>query len=349
MRKLLIGLSVITLAVLGSSVKAFEIDGTTTTSISVNSKQKSKEVVVMKINLSPKERKQLQDALLVSDNAFASSEIENSKLPKSIDVGMNGTPVLDQGRHGSCVTFAVTAAVDALLGQGDYISQLCQLELGNYLSTYGSLPSGWKGSSGDTVLHQMTQFGIVSKQQQKEQSCAGVNEYPLADMNNTGSAMALDEYKQKGESLHGRIAYDPILTQIQFWSSGSKLSRINAVKKALVSNSELPIRVVIGALLDLNVGHAGLSASYRANQDTWALTDKIKNDPDFKLGGHELVVIGYDDNAVVVDEDGKKHQGVFTLRNSWGEDAGDHGNFYMTYDYFKHFAHEINQVFRVDN
>lgn len=33
----------------------------------------------------------------------------------SVDLGMETVPVLNQGIHGSCVTFSVTAAIDAIL------------------------------------------------------------------------------------------------------------------------------------------------------------------------------------------------------------------------------------------
>ncbi len=34
------------------------------------------------------------------------------------------------------------------------------------------------------------------------------------------------------------------------------------------------------------------------------------------------------------------NQGLLTLRNSWGEEVGDHGNYYMSYDYFLKLAVE---------
>jgi C1A family cysteine protease len=39
------------------------------------------------------------------------------------------------------------------------------------------------------------------------------------------------------------------------------------------------------------------------------------------LGGHEVLVIGYDDST-----------GYFKVRNSWSAGWGDHGNFYMSYN-----------------
>jgi C1A family cysteine protease len=41
------------------------------------------------------------------------------------------------------------------------------------------------------------------------------------------------------------------------------------------------------------------------------------------MGGHATVAVGYDDA-----------KGCLILRNSWGGDWGDHGYFYMPYDYF---------------
>jgi C1A family cysteine protease len=40
------------------------------------------------------------------------------------------------------------------------------------------------------------------------------------------------------------------------------------------------------------------------------------------LGGHEVLVIGYDDN---------ESQGAFKVRNSWGKDWANGGNFWLPY------------------
>merc|ERR1712203_917952 len=46
---------------------------------------------------------------------------------------------------------------------------------------------------------------------------------------------------------------------------------------------------------------------------------------DSLLGGHAVMAIGYDDE-----------EKVFVVRNSWGEEWGDSGYFYMPYDYITH-------------
>src|SRR4029077_16988364 len=85
-------------------------------------------------------------------------------LPTNVNLGMNNVPVLDQGMHGTCVTFATMAALDAVYGKENYISQLCNLSLGSYLEkiSAGSYPSGWNGSLNKIVLEQIKTYGIIS-------------------------------------------------------------------------------------------------------------------------------------------------------------------------------------------
>ena len=109
------------------------------------------------------------------------------------------------------------------------------------------------------------------------------------------------------------------------------------VKRSLATGN----RVMMGTILLLpSTCGAGACATHNAPFDTWALTSDL--DPQFDdIAGHEMVIIGYDDFAHAKDRQGKIHNGLLILRNSWGEEAGDHGNYYMTYDYFKTFADEL--------
>ena len=91
--------------------------------------------------------------------------------------------------------------------------------------------------------------------------------------------------------------------------------------------------------------NVGACATFHVKQDTWALSDEIENDPQPLLAGHEMIITGYDDIAVAVDNNGQKHQGLFVLRNSWGAQVGNKGDFYMTYDYFAKYAMDANSLF----
>lgn len=66
------------------------------------------------------------------------------------------------------------------------------------------------------------------------------------------------------------------------------------------------------------------SVIYQAFEDS-AETNGVVPMPgkkDRPIGGHAMICVGYDDK--------KQH---FIIRNSWGEDAGDKGYFYMPYEY----------------
>ena len=81
--------------------------------------------------------------------------------------------------------------------------------------------------------------------------------------------------------------------------------------------------------------------------DSWVLSDKIRRDferGEANIAGHEMIITGFDDGAVAIDNAGKHHLGLLTLRNSWSSQAGDHGEFYMSYDYFMNFAIEVHQI-----
>ncbi len=64
------------------------------------------------------------------------------------------------------------------------------------------------------------------------------------------------------------------------------------------------------------------------------------------LGGHEVLIAGYDDGITIADPDrrGKSNHGAFIIRNSWGPYAGDHGDYYMSYDFFKVLAMDASAL-----
>jgi len=320
----------------------------TTHNIAQDQQHKTKQVYLMNIPLTAKQKNQI---VKFQPNKIASATFANNTLPKQIQLGMNNTPVLDQGRHGTCVTFAMTAAVDALLGKGDYVSQLCSLELGSYIEKRSYTPSGWEGSWGNLVLNQILQYGIVNKQTQQQKSCSGMTEYPRDQESNVGNPMTLDDFKLNSENLNENIFSITLLSVPQrlLWNLAEAQSNMDSViqnvKKELAAKTEnASVRVVFGTLLPYQHGTAGACAKFHETNDTWALTAEIKADTNPELGGHEMVITGYDDDATAVDKDSVKHTGLFTLRNSWGADAGDEGNYYMTYDYFKQFAIEARKV-----
>lgn len=310
----------------------------------LNTKAKKQDIKLLKMQLSPNAIQTLNKRSTATINK-ANTLITPAHLPQKIELGMNDVPVLNQGSFGSCVTFATTAAVDAALNKGDYVSQLCQLQLGLYLEKNGYAPSGWDGSIGRLVLSQMEQFGIVSKEKQKTMGCGGLTEYPQSEQPTWETAMPLEKFRELSEDLYEKtIIFSPILDIYQAIMERTDTNKtINDVKTALNEGDRVTFAVL---LLDFDLGTMGAIGSHHSQFDTWVLTPEIARDIYLNplFGGHEMVITGYDDNAIAIDDQGRQHKGLFTLRNSWGDQYGDKGNFYMSYDYFKVLVIEAQRI-----
>lgn len=265
-------------------------------------------------------------------------------LPAQVNLDMNNLPVLDQGSHGTCVTFATTGAIDAVHGSSDYISQLCNLELGTYLSQQNAdYPSGWDGSWGYLVLDQIQKYGIITMHYQNQYGCAGVRQYPLDEPRNVGKPMSAEDFSAHSEKILKDISYTMLRKPEEAYSPRADEEQLlQQVKQALVNNH----RVTFGVMVDINYGGVGAFGTYKTKGDSWVMTPAIKKDAEKNkiTAGHEMIIIGYDDNAVITGQHNSKHKGVLILRNSWGNEAGDNGNYYMSYEYFNLLANEAAEI-----
>lgn len=259
-------------------------------------------VMLERIKLSESAYKYLKNSLHNADKSHLN--VSTTGLPSRVDIGMNDVPVLDQGRHGSCVTFAVTGAFDAALGHTDYISQLCQLNLGSYLENQDSTyPSGWNGSWNYIVIGQMQNYGIVSLDYQHSVGCGASDqkEYPLNDEGNEGKPMSVGDFTSHSEKIIPPITRNTLLSVDDAMSHNADMEKVfKDVKQALANGH----RVVFGVLVDVNGVLAfinGAAGSYKTHNDSWILTKRIIDDADNDKidAGHDLVITGYDDNAYI--------------------------------------------------
>lgn len=303
------------------------------------------ETQFLKIKLSEKAKKAF--ALQQREALIHKATLVKTMLPSKIELGMANVPVLNQGKYGSCVTFAVTAAVDAIINKGDYISQLCQLELGNYLAHLGYQSSGWNGTLGRYALAQMDLFGIVNKTNELEMGCGELHAYPM-EGEIPQTMIHPEAFHQISESLkQNHVAWSPILDVIQAVDRMNTEKTLNEVKLSLNKGNRVAFAVL---LPDLDLGFGGAVGTHNTMHDSWVLTPIIGRDLYMRdtLAGHEMVITGYDDDAVAQDDDGYQHKGLLTLRNSWGENRGDKGTFYMSYDYFKLLVIEAASIRKID-
>lgn len=300
-----------------------------------------KYITIETTTLTPEKQRLLAEHL---NNGFTNNTSKQSlshQAPDKISLGMNHIPVLDQGAHGTCTTFSITAAIDAVFGE-DFISQLCYLELTDYLSQVSSHSNGWQGNHFSLIMKDLTLYGIISKSHQKTKGCAGVYEYPVHDRKNIGKPMHVSDYTRYSKKMMDQVKTELLLSDSDAFSKApAAVNLVSNVKKALERGN----RVLISMLLDINY-RGGVFGSYKNEKDAWILTPEIKKDILFNdvKGKHGLVVTGYDDKAVITGPSKTKHQGVFTVRNSWGSQVGDHGDYYVSYEYFHALVYRANEI-----
>lgn len=330
----------------------FKVIGTTLATVSkgrstlLSANPASKQILLQKIELSNDAKKNLIARLeaLESSPMLYKTNASAYTLPATIDLKMNGVPVLDQGKHGTCVTFATTAAIDAAYGKGNYISQLCNLSLGNYLArTQAGYDSGWDGSTNALVMSQIKRYGIISMSYQLTEGCAGVKEYPLMDATNHGNELNADEFSVHSENIMATMSTANLLKAGDAFTKRDNSDVIFGNAKSALANEH---RILIGFLLDDSDGSAGAYGTYQSKDDSWIITSQIHKH--FKrrriVSGHAIIITGYDDNAIIHGPNNTEHKGAFILRNSWGDMSGDHGNYYMSYEYFKTFVDEAIEL-----
>lgn len=157
--------------------------------------------------------------------------------------------------------------------------------------------------------------------------------------------MSLEQFHEMSEDPETNpVIYTPILDVYQAVLDRTDTNKtINDIKTALNQKDRVTFAVL---LLDFDLGVMGAVGTNKTQFDTWVLTPEIARDIYLRpfFGGHEMIITGYDDNAIAVDDNGREHKGLFTLRNSWGEQFGDKGNFYMSYDYFKVLTIEAQRI-----
>lgn len=356
MKYILNSLFVLSISLPVAAAPQISYDGTTTQTLTQTSlksaglnKTSSKKVTLLKLKLSNDVKKAIQKN---ATHAMQTPLSNQKELPSSVQLGMNNVPVLDQGYHGTCATFAISAAMDALHGHDAYYSELCSLNLGKTLEENGYNGSGWNGQSIGGLLARIDEFGLVSKSAQLANGCGGVTEYPLQDID-TSEAMPLDAFHAISEPAYfsGLSAWSTIFDVSQWVSKSTSMDHVlERTKTSLYYGN----RLTIGALLRIMDGQVGLLGTHHVKGDSLVLTPRLEqaiklfileNDSDW--GGHALIITGYDDNAIAIDNEGRQHKGLFTLRNSWGADAGDKGDIYMSYDYFKALAIEVVELIKI--
>lgn len=302
-----------------------------------------KRIALLKLNLTAETRQKLAQRI-TKWSRQPKLTISVGHYPRSIQLGMNEVPVLDQGEHGTCMTFAGTAALDAALGKGDYVSQLCQLDLNQYLHNNAFVKRGWDSGWGQDVFTHITMFGIVPKSVQTAGGCVGRIAYPLSG-GDIGDELSVFDFHQISEPIQAYgISFDPLILKEQINSNVIDRDRILLqIKRILLQGERATCSVILMGQMRHDDSPTG---SHHVMNDAWVLLPHMQEELnlDEDVTGHAFVITGYDDDAIAIDGSGQFHRGLLTLRNSWGDRVGDQGDFYMSYSYFKAMVLEAHHI-----
>ena len=151
-----------------------------------------------------------------------------------------------------------------------------------------------------------------------------------------GTAMAISVYQQHARHLISHDDWRLVNLKIQ----NNPQQALQQIKYALANHNRLVFAIVIDPYLEDKGKNIGAMATLKANNDSWVITKLLEKhlQSEIEIGGHAIIVTGYDDNACLAHE-GKNICGFLTVRNSVGAQLGDNGDFYISYNYFNRLAH----------
>lgn len=282
-----------------------------------------------------------EEKKVLMGNPISYGPMSSDIKPIAKDLGMSNVPVLDQGQEGTCLTFAATAAIDARLGIGDFISQQCSLQLNKNLGT-----DGWNGLYyASEVIDPLKKYGVVSQ--------SGCNaRYPSKSV-----PISVSEYQSRSDkSVSEKVS----ALKYTYYSQPS----LSILKSAIDQGKRVEISFLLNPNsqdgvkgYDITVNgvkkYGGLWACSNPNinpqpdPDLSELEQCKLRFPDFEWycdwlygknlaklkfagencgqfnSGHGVIAVGYDDT-----------QKLIKIRNSWGVNVGDSGEYFMSYEFF---------------
>lgn len=284
-----------------------------------------------------------------------------ASIPSSVQLGMNGVPVDDQGwEWGTCLTSAVIDGLNAYHGWhgDDRISATCFIQLSRSLPSVTG-ETWWDDGDPTEALLWLSRYGVITIGEQASLSingkpiCGGLAHYPFTPgssdfyrapkFTEAKAFTALEDKQRKRDGGMGMAmsikSYEHFAHRAISNSDWHLMSNgmdstptqiVNQIKHALSHGDRVVVGLFIDPYLPDQAQWLGAMGRFHMAHDSWIVTRSITRDIDAsrELSGHAILITGYDDKACV-----GKQCGLFTARNSVGSDMGDHGDYYVSYDY----------------
>jgi Papain family cysteine protease len=268
--------------------------------------------------------------LIINENDYknipqkiVNKQTSNLKFERKIDLSKYVPPIEDQEQTGTCVAFAsayymrtILEAIKLGITNKDSIAALSFSPSFMYNAVKDSTDENCiDGISGEAALKYLKQYGVAKKSEQDLLQCENNKNLKLTENSK-------------------------ILDYVRLFSLINDEDKIYSVKKALSENTPV--------LLSLE-----LTVTFEKLSFFWVIWHKILKffdleDKEFGVwkpsdsdlsGGHSVCLVGYDDDKL------GKNKGAFKIVNSYGDNWGDNGYFWITYDDFNKYSKYAYQAF----
>jgi C1A family cysteine protease len=233
-------------------------------------------------------------------DAIGIAQPEDLAVPAKIDLRAYCSPVEDQGSLGSCTANAVVGLVEYFERRA-FGKHIDASRLFLYKATRDLLH--WKGDTGGylrSAIGALSLFGVPPEEYWP---------YKITDFDVEPTAFC--------------YAFAQDYRAISYF----RLDDAGTTPSALVTK----IKAGLAAGLPCVFGFTVYSSIAQAAK-TGRIPYPVKGEK--VLGGHAMLVIGYDDNVAITNTNtGATSKGALLIRNSWGPSWGDHGYGALPYDY----------------
>ncbi len=238
--------------------------------------------------------------------------LAENKVPGRVSLAQFAPRRLSQGRQGSCTAWATAYAASTILRAASTKENPDAIAFSPSF-VYNQITRGnCTGTHIGKTLEKIEREGLV-----------GLQEFPYTDR----SCGRLPDGAERQRAAQNRIRGFNRLTMKE---DDYKVD-LAAIKQNISQGAPVVIGMAVGGSFYDMVGKKfwkPTKRDYAALQN--GLSGNIVDDGGGgSFGGHAMCVIGYDDNL---------EGGAFQIMNSWGEDWGDRGNFWMRYQDFSYFA-----------
>lgn len=228
-------------------------------------------------------------------------------LPESYSLKKYVPEIGDQGNHGTCVGWSSTYYVASM--EFNILNNITNSKQKEYLVydpylTYLNIvdESSYSTCENGTYISDACEYITNNGAKRKLTS-------PLSCGDNIDQSM----YNEQNTM----VQFEEYYRLYDWWDDME--GNVTAVCASIANNHP----VVFGMTLVNSFRYVNSEGYYQA-------TKEERDNPNaYSLGGHAMTIVGYDDN---------KNGGAFLVVNSWGEDWGDDGFFWLKYEDFQAFC-----------